>query len=230
MEMETRHARQENNFTVASRSQIAYTGFNRVRTFTFMKTKWQLAGLAFAALLYAGCVVQSINPLFTEKDYIPYPGLIGTWVQQEDAKIVGTWTFTADGARYEFTQTDEKGRKAAFIAAAGKIGPHTFLEASPRDPLPGGALNDLMTLHLIPAHVFVKAVKTNDALLLLSMDLDWLTRHLEANPKALAHVIRDKVPVLTASTEELKKFVAKHADDPAVFKNEIRLVPKRPGN
>ena len=192
-----------------------------------MKTKWQLFAVGLG-LLFGGCVVQSIHPLFTEKEYIRFPGLIGTWVQKDGDRLIGTWTFAADGARYELTQTDEKGRKAAFTVSAGRIGTNIFLQASPRGPSP--ELNDLFTLHLVPAHLFVKAVKTDDGLRLLAMDVEWLTRHLEANPRSISHTIHDKTPLITASPDDLKKFVARHADDSAVFKNEIKLLPSRAGN
>jgi hypothetical protein len=193
-----------------------------------MKTKWQFLGIGLATLLFGGCVVQSIHPLFAEKEYIPFPGLIGTWVQKDGERLVGSWTLSADGARYELTQIDEKGRKATFSVSAGRIGTNIFLQAAPRDPSP--ELNDLFTLHLVPAHLFVKAVKTDDGLRLLAMDLEWLTKHLETNPEAISHVMHDKTPLLTASTDELKKFVARHANDAAVFKNEIKLLPSGAGN
>ena len=194
-----------------------------------MKRKWQSLALGIAAILFGGCVVQSIQPLFTEKDYLPFPNLVGTWVQKDENKEIGVWTFAADGAKYQLTHADEEGRKATFTAAAGKIGTNIFFDIPLRDSAPGPKLNDLMLLHLIPAHLFVKAVKTNDTLVLLAMDLDWLKKHLAANPKATPHVIREETPILTGSTEELKQFVAKFANDPLVFKNEIKLEPKKAG-
>ena len=193
-----------------------------------MKTKWQLLGLGLAALIFGGCVVQSIQPLFTDKDYIPFPGLVGAWVQKDGDRLVGNWTFAGDGVRYELTQIDEQGRQATFSVVAGRIGTNIFLQGSLPDR--SHAMNDLFALHLIPAHLFVKAFKADEGLRLVAMDLEWLTRHLEANPGAISHVWRDKMPVLTASTEELRKFVSRHANDPLVFKNEIRLLPKQAAN
>ena len=43
-----------------------------------------LIGLVMAAAVLGGCVVQCIQPLFAEREYITYPGLAGTWVQKED--------------------------------------------------------------------------------------------------------------------------------------------------
>ena len=192
-----------------------------------MKTNLKFLGVALVALLLGGCVVQSIHPLFTEKDYIPAPRLVGAWIQQdEDGKVQGDWQFEEKGPAYKLTHTDEKGRSATFRVAAGKIGTNVFLDLSLDDPSPAHQLNDLAAVHLIPAHVFVKLVETRDHLALMAMDLDWLTKHLEQNPQAVAHVFSEKVPILTAPTSGLKKFIARHADDGKVFKNEIKLVPK----
>jgi hypothetical protein len=192
-----------------------------------MKTK-SLFCLGLAAILLAGCVVQCIYPLFTEKEFMQYPALVGTWTQKDEDKEVGLWTFTEDERRYKLSQTDEKGRKAVFQVVAGKIGTNVFLDCSLADPSPTEQLNDFATVHLVGAHTFVKAIKTNDALLLVAMNTEWLEKHLEQNPKAVAHIRRDKMPpLLTASTEELKKFVATFANDTNAFQNEIKLVPKK---
>jgi hypothetical protein len=189
-----------------------------------MKTKLLFA-LGLVAMIFGGCMVQSIQPLFNERDYIEYPGLAGAWKQQEENKEVGVWIFSKEGTRYKLAHTDEKGHRATFNVAAGKIGPDVFLDLILTDIEPKDSLNDLAQVSLIAAHAFAKLVKTNDALVFVAMDYEWLEKHLEANPKAIAHVIQNKRPILTASTEELKLFVAKHATDKKVFKNEIKLVP-----
>jgi hypothetical protein len=192
-----------------------------------MKTN-SLVGLALAAAILSGCVVQSIQPLFTEREYVTYPGLVGAWVQKEDdGKEIGVWTFEASERQYKLAHTDEKGRKAVFNVAAGKIGTNSFFDFSLLDPLPGGELNDLAGAGLIAAHAFVKVVKTNDALLLLAMNYEWLEKHLAENPKAIAHTIQDKRVILTASTAELQGFVARHANDEKAFGNVIKLSPRK---
>jgi len=194
---------------------------------TAMKTKL-LFGLSLLGVLFGGCVVQSIQPLFNEKDYIEYPGLAGTWKQQDDDKEIGVWGFSRESEHYKLIHTDEKGRRASFHVAAGKLGTNVFLDFVLVDIEPHDSLNDLAQVGLIATHGFLKLVKTGDGLVLVAMDYEWLQKHLEANPKAIAHVVQDKRPILTASTEELKTFVAKYASDGKVFKNEVKLVPKNP--
>ena len=194
-----------------------------------MKTK-MLCGLGLFALLLGGCVVQSIHPLFTEREYIPAPEIVGTWTPREDKEPKEIYAFAEDGKQYKLAHTDDKGHKATFHVAAGRLGPNTFLDFSPDDPLPGSELNSAMMVHLIPAHVFAKLVKTNDDLVLVVMDIEWLKNHLQKNPKAIAHTIRDEDwPILTAPTEDLKKFVAKYADDTNAFKFANVLMAKKPG-
>ena len=188
-----------------------------------------LLGLLFIAM-FAGCVVQTIEPLFTEKEFIPYPALVGTWTDEDKKEV---WTFTEDHGRYECIQIDDKGHEATFRVGVGKIGANVFLDSSVNDA-GDDALNFVADLHLVPTHLFAKVVKTNDALLLIGMDGDWLQKYLEKNPKAIAHVQNEswRQPILTASSADLKKFVAKFADNENVFnpKNGVKLVRKNAGN
>jgi len=186
------------------------------------------------AALFVGCMVQSIHPLFMEKDYISLSALVGTWVQKEGDKPDGKdqacgFSRRTTSGTSSHTRTT-KGRKATFHIAAGKIGTNVFLDSVLDDLVPGGDLNDLAGMHLIPAHTFLKVVKTEAGLTLVAMDLEWLDTLLKENPKAIAHIYsgqgKETVPVLTASTEDLQKFVAKYAADEKVFKDEVKLLPK----
>ena len=219
------------SFLISHTSQVGirFTELSGKRiSLIVMKTKSLFGLCLLAAIFFAGCVVQSIHPLFAEKELISFPALVGTWAQQDGDKEVGLWVFAAQDQRYELTHTDEKGRKALFTVGVGKLGTNVFLDGFPANLLPGSELNDLAQVHLIGAHTFFKLVKTNDALFLLAMDYEWLEKLLQENPRTMAHVVQDKHPILTASTEELRKFVAKYASDEKVFKNEIKLIPKKP--
>jgi hypothetical protein len=187
-----------------------------------MKT-FGLVCLALIATLLGGCVVQSIQPLFSEKEYVSVPNLTGTWVQKDDGKQVGVWVFSTNELRYRLAQTDEKGRKATFDVVAGKIGTNTFLDFTLNEIEPHDSLNDFAAVSLIGAHVFAKVSKKGGALILVGMNYDWLEMHLKENPKAVTHILQQERPILTATTEELQRFVAKHANNAAAFKNEISL-------
>lgn len=191
-----------------------------------MKTKLFL-GLGLVVLLIGGCVVPSLHPLFAERDYLYAPDVVGTWVPKDETDKE-VWNFAEDGRQYLLTHTDDKGRKATFHVAAGSIGTNVFLDFSPLDSLPGSELNGLMQAHLIPVHLFAKLVKTNDDLTLVALDVEWLNNHLKTNSAALAHARQaDDAPLITASTADLKKFVARHAHDEKAFKNAIILTAQK---
>ena len=194
-----------------------------------MKTKLfaALALLALLALLVGGCVVPSLQPLFAERDYLYAPELVGTWVSKDDPEKE-VWVFAEDGRHYRLTHTDRKGHRATFHVAAGSLGTNTFLDFSPLDLMPGQELNNLMGSFILPVHLFAKLVKTNDDLTLVALDAEWLNERLKANPKEIAHVLQgNDVPLLTGSTEEVKKFVTRHASDTNAFKSAIILTAKK---
>ena len=193
-----------------------------------MKT-FGLACLAVIAVLLGGCVVQTIQPLFAEKEYVSVPDLTGTWVQKDDGKQIGVWVFSTNEQRYRLAHTDEKGRKATFDVIAGKIGTNTFLDFTLNGIEPPDSLNDFAAVSLIGAHVFAKVSKKDGALILAGMNYEWLEKHLSENPKAVTHILQEKHPILTATTDELQKFVAKYANDAVAFRNEISL-GRKPGN
>src|SRR5215207_4091682 len=95
-----------------------------------MNAKYPLAVFVGTAVLLTGCVVQSLQPLFTAPDFVPCPALVGTWVQSDDGRTVGRWSFVAEGNKYICTQTDEKGRTGRFEIVAGRIGTNLFLQGS----------------------------------------------------------------------------------------------------
>lgn len=195
-----------------------------------MKMKSSLFALVLTAVFFGGCVVQCLNPLFAEKDYIAVPGLAGTWVQKEGETEQGTWVFVQEAGSYKLTHTDEGGRKATFKVAAGRLGTNVFLNSVLDDLTPGTKLNDIATVHLAPTCTFIKLRKTDAGLTLVAMNLEWLGKLLAENPKAVTHTLRsygnDTLPLLTASTEELQKFVARYAEDETAFGNKIKLVRK----
>ena len=183
-----------------------------------MKTALKLVAISAAAALLGGCVIQTLSPLFAEKDLARYSDILGTWTQDDN---VGVWTFSTDGNRYKLVQRDEKKRVATFHASVGKLGSDVFMDCTLDDL--EDRLNDVAALHLIPAHTFCKLVKRDTNLVLVAMDVDWLSGKLKDNPKLIPHVMQQDRPVLTASTAELQQFVQKFAGDTNAFKNEIVL-------
>ena len=62
-----------------------------------------------------GCLPTSINPLYTDKDLVFDPALVGVWRDKDDPK--GTWTFEKAGEKsYKFVYAESDGKVGQFDA------------------------------------------------------------------------------------------------------------------
>jgi hypothetical protein len=183
-----------------------------------MKTGSKLLALVGIAAFFCGCVVVSLNPLFTEDELVSYSDVIGTWKHEKE-----TWTFEAGPKKaYKLTHEDEKKRKATFTASMGKLGTNLLMDIVVED-IEGDVLNNLASVQLIPGHVMLKVSKRGADLSLLALDLEWIRDELKKDPKITPHVLQGDRPILTGSTEELQKFALKYINHTNAFKNEILL-------
>jgi len=180
------------------------------------------AGLAL--FLVTGCIVTSVNPLYTETDLIFDPSLVGAW-SEDDAK--DTWVFEKAGEKkYRLLHTDEKGRTGTFEAHLLKLGKYQFLDLHLLDPgeKEEWQINQLAAVAMImrPGHLFFKVPQIQPTLQLSALHEDWLQKLLEKDPKAIRHEriqfgTNDYRNVLTAETKDLQKFVLKYADSEEAF-------------
>jgi hypothetical protein len=161
-------------------------------------------------LLLAGCV-PSLKPLYTEKDLVFEPGLVGVWAEKEDSEE--TWAFEKSGEKaYKLIYTQD-GKTGEFKVHLLKLGDTLFLDLYPDDEgLARLNRNDFYWSHWLPTHTFAKVRQIEPTLQMSFLNGDWLEKSVEKNPKAIRHerIDGDRI-VLTASTKELQEFVNKHS-------------------
>jgi hypothetical protein len=182
--------------------------------------------LLLFGLIWAGCV-PSWNPLYTEKDLVFDPLLVGAWTPLEAKEgFKETWAFAKGGEKlYRLQQMDEDGRKADFEARLVKLGRHRFLDLY-LTKVEGDdiKLNAWAGFSLVPAHLILKVEQIGPALKIAAMNADWMKKFLKQHPDAIAHrVVLDDNIVLTASTAELQKFVLEHADQEDFFGGAMEM-------
>jgi hypothetical protein len=180
------------------------------------------AGLAL--VLITGCIVTSVNPLYTEKDLVFDPALVGAWSEGEGKDL---WAFEKAGEKkYKLLHTDEKGRVGEFEAHLLKLDKYQFLDLHLVDPgeKEEWQINELAGLAIIirPGHLFFKVSQIRPTLQLSALHEDWLKTLLEKDPNAIQHErirfgTNDYRNVLTAKTKSLQKFVLKYADSPEAY-------------
>jgi hypothetical protein len=163
--------------------------------------------LALAVLLN-GCTVRSLNPLYTEKDVAFEPGLLGAWVEQDDADK--SWTFLRYGENGYRILCSEGGMPLE--GRLVKLSGHLFLDVTPKD----GEENAFA----IPGHVFVKIQLNGDTMRTALLNPDWAEKAADLKTLGLSHMRIDREVVLTAPTQELQDFAVRYAGDKSVFGSE----------
>jgi hypothetical protein len=168
-----------------------------------MRLTLALTALTLAVLM-TGCTVRSLNPLYTEKDVVFEPGLLGTWAEDDNAD--NNWTIQKSG-QDGYRLVSSEGIKT-LEGRMVKLGGHLFLDVTPKD-----GDNDFA----IPAHVFVKIELSGDTMRTAILNPDLAEKQPGLAALEVTHIrINDKA-VLTAPTKELQSFVIRYAGDGKVF-------------
>jgi hypothetical protein len=229
-----------------------------------------LAGL----LLLTGCVpVDSLNPLYTDKDLAFDESLLGSWVGPYNGDD-GVLQFIArdeDGKKsYSLVMTekdkDSNGyKRTVYHAHLVKLNEHMFLDVVPEtfDSRPNsyslrvkygksggtiepallklgeaaylefqnGAPDGKVAAHLRRAHWIMNIARKDNKLQLNWVDDDYFRKAVQAGTVKLPSVIlgegKNKDVVITASTQELQKFVAEHADDKTFFNSKTEELHRK---
>jgi len=221
-----------------------------------------LAGL----LLLTGCVpVDSLNPLYTDKDLAFDESLLGSWVGPDKGEEGGLEILARDqdGKKsYLMVMTDKNkdlkvfkktiyhaqlvklnghsfldvvqqsfepqsttyflqvksGKDGATIAPALlKLGEAAYLEFSSGAPDAGGKI----AAHVRRAHWIMKVVRKDKTLQLDWADDEAFRKAVQAGtvklPSTLLGEGKNQDVVITATTQELQRFVVEHADDKTFF-------------
>lgn len=175
------------------------------------------------AVVLAGCFVPSVNPLYTEKDLVYDPALLGTWGEPKDEE---RYIFTRAGEKGYTWTVKEKDGSSEFDAHLLQLGEHRFLDAMVvrmKGEWKGGNFGRVGYVAR-PAHLFYTVELTNATLRLGGLHPEWLGKLLKEKPGLIAHEwlkepdANDESRVLlTASTAELQKFMLKYVSDTNVF-------------
>jgi hypothetical protein len=175
-------------------------------------------------LLLSGCI-PSVHPLYSDDVLRENTHLIGAWSEEEDDR----WSFEEDGDGYYLTHYDGK-NYGYFEVYLVQLGNNYYFDFYP-DHLDKSftinqetVINDMLGWHLLPVHTFAKVNIEKDKLVIWMFDPDWLDDLLDKRMIRIKHEThQEDGHLITASTQELQKFVIKYGDLDEAFVDPITL-------
>jgi hypothetical protein len=201
------------------------------------KLKCSIAGVV--VLFLTGCWALSVHPLYSEENLVFDKMLVGQWYEPDCRDQV--WIFESAGEKtYRLTIVQEgvaeqlqnvddddfrmilktnPATDGVFEARLVQLGEDTFLDLYPEYPAGG---NEMYKSHIIPAHSFSRISIQGHVLVLSLFDTEWLRENIDDGNITVKHERRDDLIVLTASTEELQKFIMEHIDEAFEEPAELR--------
>ena len=240
-----------------------------------LMNKRYLVLLALLACL-TGCVpVDSLNPLYTDKDVVFDESLLGSWVGPDtgDDGVLEFMARDQDGKRsYLLVMTDKDKdsngyKKTVYHANLVKLNEHLFLDVVQEtlDTKPSSyslriktgksgptiepsllrlgeaaylefgsgasGVGGKIDAHLRRAHWIMRLARKGNDLRLDWADDEEFRRAVERGTVKLPTMLlgegKNKDVVITASTEELRKFVAEHADDDQFFNSKTSQLHRK---
>ncbi|HTF16999.1 MAG TPA: hypothetical protein VK658_02940 [Chryseolinea sp.] len=190
-----------------------------------MKNKFAFVLVASLAMLQ-GCIVKSLHPFFKNSDAVFRKDLINHWTDQDGNQ----WQILpVKESKVAYELRHFKGGEQpeeVFIAHLFKLDDHLYLDFFPVSS--DDQADDMMfNMHLIPAHSIARVVKLSDKEIQIRwLNEKWLRSLFTQNKIKISHeVVRDVNVeddsdlnyVLTASTDELQKFIVKYGDEDEAF-------------
>jgi hypothetical protein len=189
-----------------------------------MKTK-SILFLAVLILVLSSCLVKSLHPFFKEKDVVMKKEIMGTWTDQKSGKWIISQAKTKKAGSdsvdsllnyYNVSLTDKDGI-SKFISHLFKLNNQLFVDFFPDEV----SLSGLTSYHIVATHSIAKIEVFKDSINIKWFNEQWLKNLFENNKIRISHEViydEDGPYILTASTDELQKFLIKYGNDPKAFK------------
>ena len=175
-------------------------------------------------LLLSSCLVSSLHPFYKAKDKIYDPAMVGSWIDSDSC----IWTILPNmvpsgflqpqthDSSYTITYYEDEGRISILTATLFQLNHVNYVDFLP-DNNEEHFTSDMTAFHHIPVHTLARVQYCKDSILLYWFGDEWLNELFEQNRIRIRHETVDnhdyERQVLTATTEELQKFIRKYANE-----------------
>ena len=192
---------------------------------------------ALVLLLGLSSCLSTIHPIFTEKDLLFDPKLIGHW--KYDAKPAGgTVEITKatsqdlnelptlrklEGKVYKAIYKDAQGvTEAAYFGFLVKLGKNFYMDFYPAETPATMSYDEFYRGHYVKMHTAYRINFTSgNSFELKQLDESFLKNLIKDKKIRISHEITDDESfVVTAPTEELQQYIIKYGDTPEAYYND----------
>jgi hypothetical protein len=215
-----------------------------------MKTR-NLVLLAIILVTGQSCTIFSLNPLYNEEDLLEMPEVLGLWEDNDDeGEFVSFERLDNNKFIFRYMEGDKqtvidfysgkisadsvnenikvlKEQTISFEAGILEVGDHYFIDLYPYYAEGENDEEYYLWRNFIPTHAFLKFEWENAELVLYMFSYDRLQELFEQNRIRIRHQQFDDYIVITASTDDLQKFIRKYADDEKAFEDPENFVKIR---
>jgi len=173
----------------------------------------------------SGCLVSSLHPFYKNSDKVYDQKLVGNWMDNDSV----LWVIEPNEASQGFTSPSKKDStfkivyyededsKAILVGTLFELNGIRYVDFVP-DPDEEHCKSEMTGYHNIPVHTLARIEFNQDTIMLFWFGEEWLNELIEENKIRISHETIHIGPdyhrhVLTASTDELQKFILKYAND-----------------
>ncbi len=179
-------------------------------------------------LFTTACVTTTLHPIYERNQLIQLSEFEGEWISTRSV-----WTIKKDmGNSYKlsYKECDDPINEprqyssctiADFKVHLIKLGDDYYADFRPTEYL--NSENQFLQYHIRSLHSFARINANKERLQFEFMDNQWLFDYLSTNKESIAHVKSEQDVILTASTQELQKFIISHKDNEEAYLETIEL-------
>jgi len=201
-----------------------------------------ILGFAFLLIFLSSCL-NTLHPIFTEKDLAYDPKLIGIWNTERSGnkqKVVISNLATENSVElpgnistikqkgYLITYQDEQGDTKQNIAFLARIGKHLYFDYYPADKKEDRKLDEFFGIHFVRMHSSYRVEILKDGNFELSqLDGSYLKSLIDQKKIRISYETDVEGDItITASTKELQQYLLKYGDEPSAYENDKTIFKK----
>ena len=180
-----------------------------------MRLRW-LTPLLLGSFGLSGCPSYSLSPLYTKADAVTEPALEGTWMNADTKDKEEITVCKTKNGEYELSDFDPDTKitwtyDGTLVRLAGEL----FVDVEFAGETLNGARVD-SPIAMLPVHAIMKVRVSGNDLAFAGLEDDAIKRSDESGGSPLKYQLVNRVfqqLLITADTEDLRRYVAAHADE-----------------